>query len=168
MRGQSLKSDLSAAEQRLRHFAVWLLCLAALATGCRTSNPLPPADLSAPGWRLRHGQAVWKPTRSRPELAGELILATRANGDIFVQFAKPPFALATAQLANGHWQIEFGSNEHRWSGQAEPPSHFVWFQLPRALAGETLKNWLFTLSGQDSWRLENIRTGETLEGGFFP
>ena len=143
--------------------------LAVLVAGCRTAPPLPPADLSASGWHLQQGQAIWKPTRSRPELAGELLCATNASGDFFVQFSKPPFSLATAQVMNGQWQIEFGNGEHRWSGRGEPPSRFVWFQLPHALADEPLKsNWRFTRTLADSWRLENPRTGESLEGGFFP
>ena len=146
-----------------------LLLLAMLVAGCRTAPPWPPADLSAPGWRVQQGQAVWKPTRSRSELAGELLLATNANGNFYVQFSKPPFNLAAAQMRNGQWQIEFGNGERRWSGRGEPPARLAWFQLPRAFAGESLKsNWRFTRTTSDSWRLENSRTGETLEGGFFP
>ncbi len=51
-----------------------------LCVSCRTATPLPPADFSAPGWRLRQGQAVWKPSKDRPELAGDLLLAANANG----------------------------------------------------------------------------------------
>lgn len=153
----------------LRPGALLLFALALLCCGCRTPLPLPPADLAAPGWRVQQGQAVWKPTRSRPDLAGELLLATRANGDFFVQFAKTPFSLATAQVLDGQWQIEFGNGERRWGGRGEPPARFVWFQLPRALASESLdQHWRFTQSAPDSWRLENPRTGESLEGGFFP
>ena len=149
--------------------AFLFLLAAVLAAGCRTAPPLPPADFSAPGWRVQQGQAVWKPTRSRPELAGELLLATNANGFFFVQFSKPPFSLATAQIRNGQWQIEFGNGERRWSGRGEPPSRFAWFQLPGALAGQVLKaNWRFTRLTPETWRLENPRTGESLEGGLFP
>ena len=66
-----------------------------LGVSCRTASPLPPADFSAPGWRVQQGQAVWKPTKTKPELAGELILATRTNGDFLVQFTKTPFTLAS-------------------------------------------------------------------------
>jgi hypothetical protein len=150
--------------------AVALLLLLVLTfLGCRTAPPLPPADISTPNWRLQQGQAVWKPTRSRPELAGELLLATRTNGDFFVQFSKTPFNLATAQMMDGQWQIEFGNGERRWTGRGKPPSRFAWFQLPHAIAGEELnRNWRFTRIQPDSWRLENPRTGESLEGGFFP
>lgn len=146
-----------------------LFLIAVLAAGCRTAPPLPPVDFSAPGWRVQQGQAVWKPTRARPELTGELLFATNANGNFFVQFSKPPFNLATAQMMNGQWRIEFGNSKRRWNGRNEPPGRFAWFQLPRAVAGEVLKaNWRFTLTGTDTWRLENPGTGEFLEGGFFP
>lgn len=152
----------------LRPGTLLLFGLALLLSGCRTPPRLPPADLAAPGWRVQQGQAVWRPTRSRPELAGELILATQANGDLFVQFAKTPFSLATAQVLDGQWQIEFGDGNRRWGGSGEPPARFAWFQLPRALDNESLdKHWRFTQPATDSWRLENSRTGETLEGGFF-
>ena len=160
---------LRAGSADLRPGAPLLFLLAVLAAGCHTAPPLPPADFSAPGWRVQQGQAVWKPTRVRPELAGELLFATNANGNSFVQFSKPPFNLATAQMMNGQWQIEFGNGARRWNGRNEPPSRFAWFQIPRAVAGEVLKaNWRFTRMGTDSWRLENPSTGESLEGGFFP
>ena len=153
----------------LRPGTLLLLTVALFLSGCRTPPRLPPADLAAPGWRVQQGQAVWKPTRSRPELAGELILATRTNGDFFVQFAKTPFSLATAQVLDGQWQIEFGDGKRRWGGRGETPGRFAWFQLPHALTnGSLAKHWRCTHPAPDSWRLENLRTGESLEGGFFP
>lgn len=137
--------------------------------GCRSIPPLPSADFSAPGWHVRQGQAVWKPAGNRLELAGELLLATNANGNFLVQFTKTPFPLATAQVAGENWQIEFGSGEHSWRGRGRPPSRFVWFQLPAALTGEDLQySWKFSPGKNNSWRLENPRTGESLEGEFFP
>jgi hypothetical protein len=152
----------------LRPGTLLLFAVALLLSGCHTPPLLPPADLAAPGWRVQQGQAVWKPMRSRPELAGELILATQTNGNFFVQLAKTPFSLATGQVLNDQWQIEFGNGNRRWGGRGNPPSRFVWFQLPRALASESLNpHWHFTRPAPDSWRLENSRTGESLEGGFF-
>jgi hypothetical protein len=147
----------------------FLPLIALLLCGCRSLPPLPPADLSAPDWRIQQGQAVWKPPGSRPELTGELLLATRTNGDFVVQFSKTPFNLATAQSVNGQWQIEFGQDERRRSGRGKAPFYLGWLHLPRALAGETLgKSWRFTRPTAELWRLENSRTGESLEGGFFP
>ena len=137
--------------------------------GCRTAAPLPPADFSAPGWHLQQGQAIWKPAHNRSEIAGDLLFATNASGNYFVQLTKDPFPLATAESVGGRWQIEFGADEHSWRGRGEPPARLVWFQLPRALLGEKIfGNWHFEIVTTNSWRLENRQTGESLEGGFFP
>jgi hypothetical protein len=145
-------------------FALGLLfCLS-----CRTANPLPPADFSAPGWRLRQGQAVWKPSKSRPELAGDLLLAVNTNGNFVIEFSKTPFALTSAQVADGRWRIDFGAGRHSWGGQGAPPTRFVWFQLSRVLAGTPADApWKFTGRADNSWRLENAATGEFLEGRLF-
>jgi len=145
------------------------LLIAAFICGCSTTPPLPPADFSAPGWRVQQGQAIWKPSSNRPELAGDLLLATNANGNFFIQFSKIPFPLASAQISGDQWQIEFGAGKFSWHGSGTPPVRFVWFQLPRALLGKNLDdNWQFANATTNSWRLENPQTGETLEGEFFP
>jgi hypothetical protein len=150
-----------------QHGASLSLLVAVFAVGCRTT-PLPSADFSTPGWSVFHGQAVWKSSSNRPELAGDLLLATNADGNCFIQFSKIPFPLATAQISGGQWQIEFGADRFSWHGRGTPPVRFSWFQLPRALLGENLDgNWQFKKATTNSWRLENPRTGETLEGEFF-
>jgi hypothetical protein len=138
-------------------------------TGCHTANPLPPADFSAPGWGVQYGQAVWKPAAGRPELAGDLLLATNVNGNCFLQFSKIPFPLATAQVSGDQWQIEFGADKYSWHGHGAPPNRFGWFQLPNALRDTDIGgDWRFTRIETNSWRRENSHTGETLEGEFFP
>jgi hypothetical protein len=137
--------------------------------GCRTSPPMPPADFSAPGWRVQQGQAVWKPSQNRPEFAGDLLLATNANGNFFLQFSKMPIPLVTARVSGDRWQIEFGADKFSWHGHGNPPNRFAWFQLPRALLDISIgANWQFTRVEASFWRLENARTGESLEGEFFP
>ncbi len=149
-------------------FALLVLGLL-VCVSCRTATSLPPVDFSSPGWRLRQGQAVWKPSKNRPELAGDLLLAVHTNGNYLIQFTKTPFALASAQVADGRWQIDFGAGQHSWSGQGAPPARFVWFQLARVLAGRPADApWKFTRRADNSWRLENAGTGEYLEGQFFP
>lgn len=150
-------------------FGALLFFVAGFITGCRTTPPLPPADFSTGGWQVRQGQAIWKPAKSRPELAGDILLATRTNGNFLVQFTKTPFPLAAARVDDGQWLIEFGASQRRFAGPGPPPTRFVWFQLPPALDGKGLKSpWRFTHPAADTWRLENWFTGETLEGGFFP
>ena len=152
-----------------RPIFIFFALLLFFCAGCRTANQLPSADFSAPGWRVQQGQAVWKPSPDRPELAGDLLLATNADGNFFIQFSKIPFPLATAQVSGGQWQIEFGADRFSWHGNGTPPNRFGWFQLPRALLGGNLDgNWQFTNVNTNSWRLENPQTGESLEGVFFP
>ncbi|HTA31071.1 MAG TPA: hypothetical protein VK731_11335 [Candidatus Cybelea sp.] len=134
---------------------------------CGTTHPLPPADFASPGWHLRQGQAVWKPPQNRPELAGDLLLAVNTNGNYVIQFSKTPFSIASAQVADGRWQIELG--QHSWRGQGTPPRRFIWFQLAPVLAGApAVAPWRFATRADHSWRLDNAGTGEFLEGEFFP
>ena len=147
---------------RSRHLA-WLFALVAAlslaGSGCRTAHPFPPLDVSAPGWRVQEGQAVWKPPGKRPELAGDFLVATNQNGNFFVQFSKTPFPLVTASVTGAEWQIQFGADTYSWHGRGRPPQRFVWFKLPAAL-----------LTAPDPGRLwlSNPRTGETLEVHLFP
>jgi hypothetical protein len=147
-----------------------LTCAVALVivSGCRTLDPLPPADFSTPGWHVQSGQAIWKPSASRPEVVGDLLLATNVNGNFFIQYSKIPFPLVMAQVSGERWQIQFGADQYSWHGRGTPPSRFGWFQFPAALRGATLgNNWQFSRPETNSWRLQNAHTGESLEGEFF-
>ena len=144
-----------------------LLAVVALLTACRTT--LPPVDLAAPGWRIRHGQAVWKPSANETEIAGELLLAVNADGCGLAQFSKSPFTLVEARFTPGRWRIEFPLRRDRASGEGDLPARFVWFQLPAAEAGRSPgADWRFTGGSGGAWRLENPRTGERLEGFWTP
>jgi hypothetical protein len=102
-------------------------------------------------------------------MAGDLLLATNRNGDFFVQFSKVPFTIATAEDIDASWQIQFGSHEYHRSGHGAPPQRFVWFELPRTLAGSMPGHgWKFGHEPDGQWRLENAHSGETLKGRFFP
>jgi len=136
---------------------------------CRTTRSRPPTDLTAPGWRVQQGQAVWKPTWRRPELAGELLLATRPDGEFLIQFSKTPFPLVVARSAAGQWQIEFGNHDYVRRGRGLPPKRVVWFQLPRYLDGvDPGAEWRSERMTTNRWKLESVRTGETLEGFLSP
>ncbi|MGO8766228.1 MAG: hypothetical protein ACLQSR_13965 [Limisphaerales bacterium] len=152
----------------LRRFSALFLLptIFSLLAGCATA-PLPPANLSAPGWTIQQGQAVWKPTQNRHEIAGDLIMATNINGDCFIQFSKTPLTLATAQIAAGHWELQFGNDQYSWRGSGAPPNRFVWFQLPRAFSGATIAPVWQYQSSTNGWQFENSNTGESLEGEFF-
>jgi hypothetical protein len=152
-----------------KSFCAVLLAAVVGCASCTTVKDLPPVDLSAPGWVVHSGQAVWQPGHGRPELTGDLVLATNNTGDCFVQLLKTPFPIVTAQNVSGAWQIEFGANEHHWQGRGMPPSRFVWFQLSEALTGAPLAgNWRSEKASDGSFKLQNRSTGESLEGQFFP
>ena len=146
-----------------------LLVVLAGTISCRTAAPLPPADLSAPGWRVMQGQAIWRPSRQHAELAADLMVATNSTGDYLVQLTKDPFPIVTAEAVGGQWQIQFQAGRYSRSGHGPPPARFPWFQLPRALRGAAPgADWRFEWVNPNAWRLENPVTGESLEGVFFP
>src|SRR5437868_2795010 len=116
--------------------------LLALSAGCRTARPLPPANLNQPGWTAHTGQAVWKRGRGKPELAGEILVATRPNGRTFVQFSKAAFPLLTAQSSPEAWEVQTPINNQRHSGRGKPPTRLFLLWLPRALLGQPLpRSW---------------------------
>jgi hypothetical protein len=149
--------------------AMALLAVLVAASSCRTVQPLPPADLSSPGWHVLQGQAVWKPSRYQDEMTGDLLLATNASGDYYVQLTKDPFQVVNAEVLNGEWQIQFEGGKYDWRGRGAPPPRFLWFQLPRAILGDRpAGDWRFENVSSNDWRLYNSWNGESLEGGFFP
>lgn len=170
MRNKALRSrSIWTGARRIALASATLALLVCLCSGCRSPRPLPSMDLSSPGWRIQQGQALWKPTKAKSELAGELLLATTPEGDLFVQFSKTPFNLVTACRYGERWAIQFGSGEFSRTGRGVPPSRFAWFALPHALAsGKAEGPWQFERTGDTAWRLANSRTGESLEGYLTP
>lgn len=143
-------------------FATVFLC------SCRTAAPLPPVNLAEPGWSTHQGQAIWKPNQAAPEIVGDLLAATRTNGDAFIQFTKTPLPLATARKNSKQWSLEFPLQNKRYAYRGEPPARIVWFQLARHLQNEPLAAGWSWHEADGGWRLENPGTGENLEGAFNP
>jgi len=142
-----------------------LILLPAL-LGCRTPPPIPQVNLIEEGWSVRHGQALWRPKRDAPEIAGELLIATHTNHSALVQFIKSPFPMVNAQQTPTSWRIEFAAGNKEFDGPGKPPRRLLWFWLIPALSGESLpKNWLWH-QNQNRWHLENSSTGEFLDGYF--
>ncbi len=154
-----------ASHRSLTLAALALLCSLPLAA-CRTAPPLGPVNLKDPGWTIRQGQAVWKRKRDAPEIAGELLVATRKDGRALVQFTKNPFPLIIAQSAQDAWEVRVPMQNRFYSGHGKPPSRLIWLYLPRMLSGTPPpKGWSWR-SDSNGWKLENGRTGESLEGYF--
>lgn len=135
-------------------------------SACRTVAPLPRVNLSEPGWKVFQGQAVWQTKGDAPEISGEILLAIKSDGQTFVQFTKTPFPFVVAQSTANSWQMAFPAQNKFYSAPGKTPSRVIWFQLPRAVLRSALPgNWAWRDS-ENSWRLENISTGESLEGYF--
>lgn len=139
--------------------------LIASAAGCAAHRPQLQADLSAPGWRVWHGQAVWRSATGEPEIAGELLAGIHPSADSIVQFVKTPFQLVTAHQSGDRWQITFGSADRTFSGRGVPPSRFIWLHLASCIdsGAPPPKGWTIQMEGE-RWTFENRATGEMLEG----
>lgn len=145
---------------------ILLVCVVAAVAGCRTMKPLPPANLKEPGWTVREGQALWKRQANEPEIAGEILVATRTDGRSLVQFTKNPFPLIVAQSTSKGWQVEAPTENKFYSGHGNPPARLIFLYIPRLLVGESApKDWLYEKL-PDGCRLENRGRGESLEVHF--
>jgi hypothetical protein len=126
-------------------------------------------DLTAPGWGMRQGQAVWHNAKSGPELAGELQVATNGEGRVWLQFIKPPLPFVVAQLSRANWQLDVVAQNKSYCGPGNPPARIAWLQLARALSGGApAAGWVWTPKPDGAWRLENSATGEWLDGYLLP
>jgi hypothetical protein len=144
----------------------WLVCLfLTVLLGCETGPPLPPLNLSAPGWHTRTGQAVWKPDRSKPEIVGDLLISWDDTGNAYLQFSKA-FPIVSARLGSNRWEVEFPPQNKRYAAPGNPPARIVWLQLLRAMTGgEINRRW--SLDRTDNARtLSNKGSGESLEVHF--
>jgi hypothetical protein len=146
--------------------AIWPLILL-LSTGCQTaSGPLGPIGSD---WTVQEGQALWRPRRGLPELGGELVVARHTNGSCLVRFDKTPLNLVLAQTTRTNWVIQFPPRQMSFGGRHAPSTRFAWLYLHCLLAGEKLPARFRGEHRPDGhWRLENPRSGETLEGYLTP
>jgi hypothetical protein len=138
--------------------------LAGLLLGCRTVGPLPTVDLTQKDWMVRQGQAVWKSSTKAPEIAGELIVATRADNSSFLQFTKTPLPFVVAQTTSNAWQIQFVPENRTFSGPGTPPRRLLWLHLGRCLEGKCdEKHFTFRALPTGNRLLEDRGTGESIE-----
>jgi hypothetical protein len=132
--------------------------------GCATT-PENLFTVSGPGWTVQQGQALWTPRSGAPQIGGDLVLATDGKGSALVQFEKMPMSLVTAQVTPEFWTIRFPQGGGFWKGHQPAPTRTIWLYLPAALAGKPLPEPLhFNQESGGNWRLENVKTGEILEG----
>ena len=156
---------------RLFRQVLWLALLGAIAfsSGCRTTTGTSLFTTSGPGWHVQEGQALWRPGRGLPELGGDLVLVSHEDGRCAIEFAKTPLSLVSAQTTRTNWLIRFPAQQMSFAGRHAPPTRFAWLYLGTALSGEPLpSDFLFQRKTGGGWRLENTRSGETLEGYLEP
>jgi hypothetical protein len=140
-----------------------------LLAGCRTGRERPLFTATGPGWRVREGQALWCAGRRFPELGGELVVASHEDGRCVIEFAKTPVPLVLVQTSRTNWFIEFLPRRMSFGGRRPPPTRFAWLYLAAALSGDSLPSPLrFQRKPDGGWRLENTRSGETVEGFLGP
>jgi hypothetical protein len=153
------------AVAKLLQNSVVLFVLGLLSAGCRSLPPLPPDDLSQPGWTVRQGQAVWKTGGS--ELAGELILGQKQDGTASLLFIKTPLPLVSVQTKGPLWTVRFMADNRTVSGKDGAPAQLLWVHLARALTGRPLPAPLQFRSA-DNWQLINSKTQEAISGFLTP
>ena len=128
---------------------------------------MAPINLSEAGWKVRQGQAVWRPDGRSEEVAGELMVATHPDGRSLVQFTKVPIQMVLARRWSTRWEVHFPPNTVL-EGQGSPPARVIWLHLAHFLnGGEPPELWKAGREEQ-SWKLENSTTGERLEGYLEP
>ena len=131
--------------------------------GCATVPPFSAVNLTDPGWTIHQGQAVWKPKADAPDIAGEILVGTRSNGQTYAQFSKNPFPIVIAQTTTNTWQLELPMRNKRYSGRGNPPKRMIWFAVPKILAGNPSPDDWSVQKNSKSWLLEHKRTGEWVE-----
>jgi len=148
---------------------VTLLAMVLVSAGCRTAGESPLFTTNGPGWRVQEGQALWRPRRGLPELGGDIVMASNDDGCCLIQFAKTPLTLLVAQTTRTNWLIEFPGNRMHFAGRHSPSTHFAWLYLHPALDGDSLPaGFKFERKPDGGWRLENSRSGESVEGFLTP
>lgn len=145
-------------------FTALLLFALMFFNGCRTA-PLPAIDLTAPGWMLYQGQAVWRTKGNAPEVAGEIIFATNRRGETLLQLTKNPLPFVTVQTRGDAWQIYFAPERRRFSGRGTPSTRLSWVHLARALNGAAPPAPLhFEQTAERGFTLRNSESGESITG----
>jgi hypothetical protein len=144
------------------------LSLAFFLTACRTPSGMPAVNLAEPGWALRQGQAVWRSGTGKPDIAGELLLATRGDRAV-LQLSKTPLPFVTVQTSGAQWHIEFVPQRRTFHGVGEASVRLSWVHLARALNGVNPPALLvFQYSAQQGFILENPQSGEMISGFLNP
>ncbi|MCC7373127.1 MAG: hypothetical protein IT581_00615 [Verrucomicrobiales bacterium] len=149
----------------LRLSCVGLIVLAGCTSPRDRSSP-PPTAISG---EVRTGQAVWRPRRQMPELAGELVVVNPPGPDFLIRFSKDPLCLVHAESRDGRWRVEFAAGTQHRQGRGRLPRWTAWLILADAMESRPLpKPWTGEVTASGEIQLSNPRTGESLEGFLVP
>jgi hypothetical protein len=160
---RSFKSNLP------RLFPLFFLAASLLFSGCETNKTQNLFAVTGSAWTIKQGQGLWTARRGAPQIGGDIVLASDGNGRSFVQFDKTPLTIVTAQTTPERWLIRFPQGGGVWAGHQPAPPRTIWLYLGDALAGKSLPKPLsFKQKSDGNWRLENLKTGEILEGFVSP
>ena len=152
-----------------RHIVVFAFFPAFLAifSGC-AAVPENLVSVSGPNWHVQQGQGLWTPRKGAPQFGGDLVVASN-DGSSFVQFSKTPLTIVTAELTPKHWLLRFPQYGKAYEGRRPAPARTIWLYLADAVAGKPLPSPIhFEQQPGGNWRLENVKTGEILEGFLSP
>src|SRR5579859_509732 len=139
-----------------------IFAMLAWLTACKTT-PMA-VNLDETGWKILQGQAIWRAKEDAPEIAGELVMATNADGRTFVEFTKDPLPLMVGQTATNSWQIEFVPQNRSLSGRGKPPARLGWLYVAGCTEGlPPPENWRLQQTHYNRWRMEHPDRGEVLD-----
>jgi|GEM_PF-1343995 len=144
-------------------------CLAVFLLACVScaSTSFSKLDTKQPGWQIRQGEVTWKPSKRHAEVLGEFVLAFDGRGESCIEFSKAMLPIVTTQISTTNWQIQFNSKSLSFKGTGVPSERFGWLQLPGALEHNKLPNkWKYMEKIDGTWKLENRKSGEVIEGRF--
>jgi len=167
---RTIKLTFRHSALRTPYSALGLVLLSSLLFLCGCQSPVKNLfEATGPNWHVQQGQALWRPKTGLPEFGGDLVLASDDAGRHLIQFDKTPMAILSAQITSNRWLIKFPAQNLSFSGFGQGSTRFGWLYLPEALDGKPLpKNLKFERKSDGGWRMENSRTGETLEGFLSP
>jgi hypothetical protein len=139
-----------------------LLIFLPFVTGCRTSSPFPPLDLSQPGWTQRQYQVLWQANPQANEMVCDVLEARHSAGKSFLQVSKTPLILATVQAEGQKWWVEYGPRPRSASGTKPPDASHLWVLV--ALQKADAANLKIEVLPNHSMRWTDLKTGERIEG----
>jgi hypothetical protein len=172
MRNKKFEDQKSKREHRnsFCHLLLVIMPLTLIVSLCGCQSPVQRLfTATGPDWQVQQGQAIWRPQTGLPEFGGDLVLATDNGGRHLIQFDKTPMEILSAQVTSNRWLIKFPAKKMSFSGFGSGSTRFAWLYLPAALDGKPLPTELkFERKPDGGWRLENARTGESLEGFLSP